>query len=74
MVKTRNWHQLKNKVIKVDSTVESMCVLSYIFLRGARNVNINPVSVRSHHSQTKEGGVSWGGRGQVQKNIRVREN
>ena len=75
MVKTRNWHQLKNKVIKVDSTVESMCVLSYIFLRGALNVNINPVSVRSHHSQTKEGGVSGrGGRGQVQKNIRVREN
>ena len=63
MVKTRNWHQLKNKVIKVDSTVESMCVLSYIFLRGARNVNINPVSVRSHHSQTKEGGVSGGGEG-----------
>ena len=53
MVKTRNWHQLKNKVIKVDSTVESMCVLSYIFLRGARNVNINPVFVRSYHSQTK---------------------
>ena len=53
MVNTRNWHQLKSKVIKVDSTVESMCVLSYIFLRGARNVNINPVFVRSYHSQTK---------------------
>ena len=63
MVKTRNWHQLKNKVIKVDSTVESMCVLSYIFLRGARNVNINPVFVRSHHSQTKEGEVSGIGEG-----------
>ena len=53
MVNTRNWHQLKSKVIKVDSTVESMCVLSYIFLRGSRNVNINPVFVRSYHSQTK---------------------
>ena len=52
MVKTRNWHQLKNKGNKVDSTVKSMCVLSYIFLRGTGNVNINPVFVRSHHSQT----------------------
>ena len=63
MVKTRNWHQFKNKVIKVDSTVESMCVLSYIFLKGAWNVNINPVFVRSHHSQTKEGEVAGGGGG-----------
>ena len=83
MVKTRNWHQLKNKVIKVDSTVESMCVLSYIFLRGARNVNINPVFVRSYHSQTKgrtirkligRGKCRGGGVGQVQKKIRAREN
>ena len=75
MVKTCNWHQLENKVIKVDSTVESMCVLSCIFLRGARNVNIKPVFVRSHHSQTKEGEVSGGGGGaKYKKNIRVREN
>ena len=44
-----------------------MCVLWYIFLRGARNVNINPVFVRSHHSQTKEGEVSGGG-GKYKKN------
>ena len=74
MVKTCNWHQLENKVIKVDSTVESMCVLSCIFLRGARNVNINPVFVRSHHSQTKEGEVSGGGGANTKKNIRAREN